>query len=56
MGWRSKAIPVEDDWRSKAISLGPTEQNVMPELWDENTPAPEPWQGSSIRGRHSWWL
>jgi hypothetical protein len=48
MGWRSKAIPVEDDWRSKAISLGPTEQNVMPELWDENTPAPEPWQGSSI--------
>ena len=22
--------------------------DVMPELWDETTPAPEPWQGSSL--------
>ena len=49
MGWRDEAVPVDDDWQSKAIPLGATEQNVMPELWEETDPVPDvPWRGSSI--------
>ncbi|KKL88976.1 hypothetical protein LCGC14_1919330, partial [marine sediment metagenome] len=44
-----EAVPVDSGWQSKAIPLGATEQNVMPELWEEDDPVPDvPWRGSSI--------